>query len=137
MWEEFGQREFVIQGAKARLKESEFGRAQVNYDYWKKRCQVEQTEPVLTARQAAYQVYQHLAKQPEDATDEERALTKKLFDEAIGAWAKVDKEHPWLLDDDSGVEGLISRYRRRVLNGKPFPDDFPFQDVAKRWPRVP
>jgi hypothetical protein len=137
MWDDFGERESVIQGAKVRLKDSESGRAQVNYNYWKKRCQAEQTQDVLTARQASYRVLQHEAKQPSDSTDEERTQTKKFFDEAIGAWAKVDKEHPWLVDNDSGVEGLISRYRKRVLNGKPLPDDFPFRDVAKRWPGVP
>jgi hypothetical protein len=136
-WDDFGGREFVIQGAKVRLKDSEFGRAQVNYDYWQKRCRAEQTQAVLTARQASFRVQQHEAKQPSDSTDDERLQTRKLFDEAIGAWARVDKEHPWLVDNDSGVERLISHYRRRVLNGKPLPDDFPFRDVGKRWPGVP
>jgi hypothetical protein len=136
MWDDFGEREFVIQGAKVRLKESEFGRAVVNYDYWKKRCQAEQSEPVLAARQASYSLLEHLAKEQFDSTDEERAQTKLLFDQAIGAWAKVDKEHPWLLDDDDSRLGvLVNRYRRRVLNGKPLPDDFPLRDAEKRWPR--
>jgi len=136
MWDDFGEREFVIQGAKVRLKDSEFGRTVVNYDYWKKRCQAEQTEPVLAARQASYRVLQHLAKQWFDSTDEERAQTKRLFDRAIGAWAMVDKQHPWLVDD-SGLEVLISRYQGRVLNGKPLPDDFPFRDFEKRFPTAP
>jgi hypothetical protein len=134
VWNDVGERVFIIQGAKVRLKDSEFGRAQVNYDYWKKRCQAEQTEPVLAAREASYRVLQRLAKQPSDSTDEERAQTKRLFDRAIGAWAIVDKEHSWLVDDDSGLDFLISRYRERVLNGKPLPGDFPFRDVEKRWP---
>jgi hypothetical protein len=137
MWDDFGEREFVIGGMKVRLKDSEPGRAQMNYDYWIKRCQAEQTQAVLAARQASYRVLQHVAKQPSDSTDEERLQTKKFFDEAIGAWAKVDKEHPWLVDKDSGVEELISRYSKRVLKGKPLPDDFPFKEVAKRWPQVP
>src|SRR5262249_15120864 len=105
--------------------------------YWKKRCQAEQTQAVLTARQASDRVLQHEAKEPSDSTDEERIQTKKLFDEAIGAWAKVDKEHPWLVDNDSGVENIVSRDRRCVLKCKPLSDDFPFRDIAKRWPLVP
>jgi hypothetical protein len=133
MWEDFGEREVVGKdGRKVRLKDNEVSRMTVNYDYWKKRCHAEQTQAVLTARQASYRVLQHENKQPG-----ERAQTKKLLDEAIRAWAEVDKEHPWLVDNDSDVEGLIRRYRNRVLNGKPWPDDFPFRDVAKRWPGVP
>ena len=49
----------------------------------------------------------------------------------------MDKEHPWLVDDDSGVKRLIRRYSNRVLNGKPLPEDFPIRDVARRWPGVP
>jgi hypothetical protein len=130
MWDDFGERVFAIRGAKVRLKDSEFGRAMVNYDYWKKLCRAEQTEPVLAAREASYRVRQRLAKQPSASTDEE----KQLFDRAIGAWAIVDKEHSWLVDDDSGLDSLIRRYRERVLNGKPLPADFPFRDVEKRWP---
>ena len=134
MWDDFGERAFVIQGAKVHLKDSKFGRAVVNYDYWKKRCQAEQTEPVLAAREASYSVLERLAKQPWASTDEEPAQTKRLFDRAIGAWAIVDKEHSWLVDDDSGLDFLIRRYQKRVLNGKPLPNDFPFRDFEKRWP---
>jgi hypothetical protein len=137
LWDELGEREFVFQGAKVRLKDSEYGRAMANYDYWKKRCQAEQTGPVLAARQASYRVDEHWPKERFGSTDEERARTKRLYDQAIGAWAKVDKEHPDLVENDSGVEHLISRYRREVLNGKPLPDDFPFRDVKKRWPQQP
>jgi hypothetical protein len=134
LWEDFAEREFVGKdGKNVRLKDDEQSRMIVNYDYWEKRCRAEQTEPVLAARQAAYRAKQHLADQPlYPASDKERAEIKQLFDLAIGAWADVDKEHPWLLDDDSGVKSLILQYRRRVFDGKPLPDDFPLRRLLPR-----
>ena len=57
-----------------------------------------------------------------DVTDEARAQTKQLFDHAFRAWAKVNKEHHWLVEEETKLEGLIHRYRQDVLNGKPLPE---------------
>jgi hypothetical protein len=131
MWEALGEfefEEFVGKGGKKfRLKDNETLRKQVNYDHWKRRCQVEQTEPVLTARQAVYRVERHLAKQPPALTDEARAASKQLFDRAFHAWADVYKMHPWLLKDETNLEDLVREYRRSVLNGQPLPKDFPLR----------
>src|SRR5262249_18601509 len=55
MWDDFGDREVVSKdGKKVRLKDNEASRVTVNYDYWIKRCQAEQTAPVLAARQASF-----------------------------------------------------------------------------------
>jgi hypothetical protein len=99
MWETLGEREFVAEdGKKYRLKNNESARKSVNYDYWKQRCLVEQTEPMLTARRALYRAEEYLsgfkgtlrwtweenlAKQRADFTDEARGRAKQLFDEAF------------------------------------------------------
>jgi hypothetical protein len=137
MGEAVGEREFVAKdGTKYRLKDNELARTVVNYDYWKRRCQVEQTEPVVTARQAVYRVQQHLAKLGGVTTDEERAQAKQLFDQAFRAWAKVLKEHAWLVEE-TDLEGLIHQYQQLVLNGKPLPDDFPLRNIPGLSPRKP
>jgi hypothetical protein len=126
MWVDFGEREFVGKdGTKARLRDDEQLRMQVNYDYWEKRCRAEQTEPVLAARQAGYRAKQRLAEADLSAE------TRQLFDRAFGAWAEVDKEHPWLLDE-SGVQRLVRQYQRFFLDGKPLPDDFPLRRILER-----
>jgi hypothetical protein len=138
MWEAVGELEFVGKdGKKVRLKDDETLRMQVNYDEWKRLCQVEQTEPVLTARQAVYRVERHLAKQPPTLTDEARAETKQLFDRAFHAWADVYKMHPWLVEAETNLEDLVREYRRSVLNGKPLPDDFPLRHIPGLSPRTP
>jgi hypothetical protein len=134
MWDALGEREFTAKdGTKYRLKDNETALAQINYAYWKRRCQAEQTEPVLAARRAVYQV-QHWAKHRENWTDEARAKAKDLFDQAFRAWAEVSKKHAWLLEDDAELEDFIRQYQRRVLNGQPLPDDFPLRHIPSILP---
>jgi hypothetical protein len=153
MWEILGEREFVAEdGTKYRLKNNEFARKQVNYDYWKKRCQVEQTEPLLKARRAVYQAEKYLkgfkgtgrwtweenlTKQGADFTEETRDRAKHLFDEGFRAWSEVYKGHAWLVEDEDEMVDVIEQYQRRILNGKPLPDDFPLRDFPNLLPRKP
>jgi hypothetical protein len=138
MWDAVGELEFAGQdGKKSRLKDNETLRKQVNYDDWKRVCEVEQTEPVLTARQAVYRVERHLSKLPPTPTDETRAETKQLFDRAFRAWADVFKKHPWLVESETDLQDLVRKYRRLVLEGKPLPDDFPLRQVPGLSPRAP
>jgi hypothetical protein len=135
MWDALGEREFTAKdGTKYRLKDNETALAQVNYPYWKRRCQAEPTELVLAARRAVYQVDQHWAKHRENWTDEARGQAKDLFDQAFRAWADVSKKHAWLLEDDAELEEFIRQYQRRVLNGQPLPDDFPLRHIPSILP---
>jgi len=153
MWELLGEQEFVAEnGTKYRLKNDEFARKLVNYDYWKKRCQVEQTEPLLKARRAIYQAEKYLtgfkgterrtweknsAKQRADFTDEARGQAKKLFDVAFRACNDVYKEHPWLVENEDEMVDVIGQYQQIILNGKPLPDDFPLRHYPNILPRKP
>jgi hypothetical protein len=132
MWELAGEHEFVaMDGTKYRLKNNEFARKLVNYDYWKQRSQVEQTEPLLTARRATYRAKEYLrefkGKNSVEFTDQARSRAKLLFDEAFRAWDRVFKEHPWLVENEDGLVNAIGQYQRRILNGKPLPGDFPLR----------
>jgi hypothetical protein len=153
MWEALGEREFVAEnGTKYRLKDNETARKTVNYDYWKKRCAVEQTERVLAARQAVYRAEEHLSRfkglgrwpweenlrsRREDFTDKARNEAKQLYDQAFRAWAEVYKEHAWLVENEDELDNVIWQYQRRVLNGKPLPDDFPLRHFPSLLPRTP
>ncbi len=150
MWETLGEREFVAEdGTKYRLKNNEAARKPVNYDYWKIRCLAEQTEHLLTARRAVYRAQEYLrgfkgtqrwtweensAQPGADFTDEARGRAKQLFDEAFQAWAKVCKEHPSLVEYEDELPAVIGQYQRRVLNGKPLPDDFPLRRFPSLLP---
>jgi hypothetical protein len=153
MWEILGEQEFVAEnGTKYLLKNNEFGRALVNYDYWKQRCQVEQTEPLLRARRAVYQAEKYLngfkgterrtweknlAMRPADFTEEARDRAKQLFNEAFRACNEVYKEHPWLVENEEEMIDVIERYKRLVLNGEKLPDDFPLRHYPDLLPRRP
>jgi hypothetical protein len=134
MWEALGEREFAAEhGTKFRLKDNETARAVVNYDYWRRRCEAETTEPVLAARRAVYRAEQYLAKHRDGFTEETRGEAKALFDEAFRAWAEIHKKHPSLLEDGE-LEGVVYQYRYSVLKGKPVPDDSPLRQIPSLWP---
>jgi nitrite reductase/ring-hydroxylating ferredoxin subunit len=153
MLEALGEREFVAEGGtKYRLKDNETARKTMNYDYWKKRCEVEQTARVLAARQAVYRADEHLSRfkflgrwpweenlpsRREDFTDKARNEAKQLYDQAFHAWAEVYKEHAWLVENEDELDNVIWQYQRRVLNGKPLPDDFPLRQFPSLLPRTP
>jgi hypothetical protein len=141
MWDALGEREFVAEdGTKYRLKNNESTRKRVNYDYWKQRCLVEQTELLLTARRAVYSAEEYLRGfkgKEADFTDEARGRAKQLFDEAFRAWNEVFKEHGWLVENEDELASFIWQYKTRVLNGKPLPDDFPLRNFPSLLPRRP
>jgi hypothetical protein len=146
MWDVLGDREFSAEdGTKYRLKDNEAARKQINYDYWKRRSVVEQTQPLLDARRALYRAREHLsgfkraneAVQRPEFTDEARGRAKQLFDEAFRLWAGVFKAHPWLVESDDDITGVIGQYQRRVLNGEPLPDDFPLRQFPELLPGKP
>jgi hypothetical protein len=134
LWEALGEREFAAEpGTKFRLKDNETARAVVNYDYWRRRCEAETTEPVLAARRAVYRAEQYLAKhRREGFTAETRREAKALFDEAFRAWAEIHKKLPLLLEDGE-LEGVVYQYRYSVLKG-PVPDDSPLRQIPSLWP---
>ncbi len=152
MWEALAERALPAEDGKYFLKNNEPARQQINYDYWKKRCLAEQTEPVVTARHAVYRAEEYLrgfngtqrktweddpAKQRAAFTDEARRQAKQLFDEAFRAWGEVARQHAWLVESDDELPMVIRQYQRHILKGKRLPDDFPLRSFPDLLPRTP
>jgi hypothetical protein len=101
---------------------------QMNYRYWKERCEAEQTNSGVQARQLFY-----------DGTvayktgDFPTAAAK--FAEGLKVWKVLLDDYPTYRDDDLSKKetGLIVKRYVRVLkqNLTPIPDDLPFKDYLK------
>ncbi len=98
----------------------------VNYEYWKKRAQIEQTPDALSARKLIFQG---------DRAFSEGALVPARDDytKGLAEWRKVLDANKELVSDQTLGEYLldvIKRYRR-ILNklDDTFPDPFILQDV--------
>ncbi len=96
---------------------------QVNYVYWKTRCEVEQSKTAATARRLMRSADQ-LGES--GALEEARELYEKAWDE----WAKIFDEHPELVHDvmADDLNEVIFRYKM-VLDqlDEDFPRDFKLQ----------
>jgi hypothetical protein len=110
---------------------------QVNYEYWKTRCEVEQSDATKDARQ-----HMRFGDQAAEKADPEGA--REEYEKAWDAWAKVFQEHPQLVNDVMALDLIepIERYRR-VLDqlDEQFPTDFKLQmlldAIAENAPSAP
>jgi hypothetical protein len=99
---------------------------QMNYRYWKERCQAEQTDEAVRARELFYQGT--IAYKTGDFT---KAATK--YKEGLQFWKVALNDHPTFRDDDlcrkdTGL--IIKRYARALQQAdEPMPDDTPFKDT--------
>ncbi len=100
----------------------------VNYDYWRTRCQFEQTPAALLARAKIYQGDQA-------ANDANLVAAKRLYDEGFRLWRKVLDNFPSIVDDSitgDDLMDLVKRYRKILEEiDEPFPQDFPLRDIIK------
>lgn len=100
-------------------------RMQVNYDYWKTRCEVEQSKVTADARR-----YMRIA----DEKGEEGApeAARKYYEMAWDEWAKIFDAHPDLMHDvmAEDLEDVFIRYKM-VLDqlDEDFPTDFKLQKL--------
>lgn len=101
-------------------------RSIVNFDYWKKRAEIEQSQEMLNARKLIFQG---------DRAFSEGSLiaARDAYRDGMAEWRKVLDAHPELVSDQTLGEYLlevIKRYRR-ILNqlDDPFPEKFILQDV--------
>jgi len=102
----------------------------VNFEYWRLRCQVEQTPEAVAARQAIHQAEQALAEGNLPAAVEHYA-------DGFRRWRQVLNEHPALLEDRTTGEDLmevVKEYRKLLEQlDEPMPSDFPLQDVVDKY----
>jgi hypothetical protein len=109
----------------------------VNFDYWRTRCEAEQTDYALRAREHVFNAdvaYEDL--------DLEKA--KEQYEMAWENWAMIFEKYPLLLEDVSAedVVDTVERYQNCLAQmGKPMPDPFvlqPLLDLHQRLqPRAP
>jgi hypothetical protein len=98
----------------------------VNYDYWRMRAQVEQTDELLAARKAIYLGDRHYA-------DGDPLAARKAYEEGMAGWRKVLDRFPALVTDRTTGDDLMDviRHYKRTLDqlDEPFPKKFILQDI--------
>ena len=98
----------------------------VNYDYWRLRAQVEQTDEQLTAREAVHRGDRYYA-------EGEPLPARKAYEEGMASWRKVLDRFPLLVADRTTVDDLMDviKHYKRTLDqlDEPFPKKFILQDI--------
>ena len=133
-----------VQLARTELQRIEQYRGTVNYTYWLKRCEAEQTPTNLAARASLYdaQVLQERGiltktEQVDPLTGEktETLGVREKYEEAFRLWAEIFRQFPELIDGITTDElrDSVEAYRM-VLNllGEPFPEPFELDFVYRR-----
>ena len=100
---------------------------QMNYRYWKERCQAEMTSARRRGAAALLRGHQGL----QDAATSARPSNK--FREGLAIWDDNLKDYPLYRNDDLNKKdtGLIVKRYVRVLRqlGEPVPEEFPFKEL--------
>ncbi len=114
-----------IRIAKDYIQHVEVYRNQINYGYWKSRCDAEQEDAAIAARTNMYDANKLL-----DKGDLDEALVK--YDVAWKSWNELFNKYPAMMIDDAAddVEAAIDRYRR-LLETPDLPKDFPLASFLK------
>jgi len=98
---------------------------QMNYRYWKERCQAEMTTNGVVARQLIYE-----ATIAYKTGDFPKAAEK--FKEGLTIWKSVMNDHPNYRDDELNKRDtgqIVKRYVKTLKQLQmPVPDDLPFKD---------
>jgi hypothetical protein len=79
-------------------------REQVNYVYWKERCEIEQTDTAIRARKLVYEADQ--AYQNADLEG-----MRRKYEQAWDEWAKIFDQYPDMLEDTTAEE-LVDEVKR-------------------------
>ena len=101
-------------------------RAIVNFDYWRLRAEVEQSDQALSARKLIHQGDQAYTKA-------DLGTARAAYEQGLAGWRKVLDDFPKLKDDittQDDMIDIIKRYRH-ILNQLdiPFPKHFILQDI--------
>lgn len=109
----------------------------VNFAYWKTRCDAEQTQFMVDARQHLFDARRLkddaiLTRHLDPQSNEWKLGSKEVYEKAWENWAKVFEDHPSLLDNIE-AEDLVDHINdyREVLGHleKEMPDNFILQKV--------
>ncbi len=104
----------------------------VNFDYWKLRPEVEQTQDLRDARKFIFEADQALRKADLKAA-------RIAYDQGFAAWRKVLDRFPQLKDNPTtpaDIMDVIKRYRELLKQrDEPFPKPFILQDILDQSER--
>jgi hypothetical protein len=104
----------------------DYMREMINYDYWLKRCEMEQMTLAITARKTVQEADDLFAK----ARLEE---ARKLYETAWVDWRKIFDKYPSMITRDTGqnLESSISNYMELLQQfDEELPEDFILQNLV-------
>jgi hypothetical protein len=104
----------------------------VNFDYWRTRCEAEQTDYALRAREHVFNA---------DAAFEQLNLeqAREQYELAWENWARIFEKYPLLLEDVSAedVVDMVERYQQCLIQmGETMPDPFVLQPLLDLHQRL-
>lgn len=103
-------------------------RSVVNFAYWRMRCEIEQTDTALLARQNIHRAEQAFA-------EAELEQAKELYEKSWDLWAQIYEKYPEMMDDVEAEEIVeaIDRYRTVLsqLELRQLPEDFPLRKLLE------
>ena len=86
---------------KGRISLTNTNRGVVNFEYWKSRCELEQTELALDARELAYAAKRAFR----DKAD--LLESKRLYEESFDCWAEIIEIKPEFLGDSTTASDIM------------------------------
>jgi hypothetical protein len=102
----------------------------VNFNYWRLRAEVEQSDEALQARKFIYQGNQAFR-------DADLNAARTAYDQGLLLWRQVLDKFPALVEDEitgSDLMDIIREYDRILKQrGETFPQDFILQDIVDRY----
>ena len=104
----------------------------VNFDYWLLRCQFEQSDEAVAARELVYRAHRAFDEEADPFT------AKGLYEEAFHKWAAVFEKFPEL-KNPGGTTGddvafIIYDYKKVIDQlDENFPDDFPLWEIVENF----
>jgi hypothetical protein len=114
-----------VERAKSFISHVEIYRNQINYNYWRIRCEAEQEPSAVAARANMFEANKLL-----DKGDLDEAIKK--YDLAWQSWDELYNQFPSMMLDDSADEVIeaIERYRK-LLEEPNLPKDFPLSNFLR------
>jgi hypothetical protein len=119
-----------LEQAEAMVNAIEHERTIVNYDYWRLRAQVEQTDEQVKARELINRADRLFA-------EGDVVPARATYEQGMAAWRKVLNRFPALVNDRTTGDDLVDVIRRykRTLDqlDESFPKDFVLKDIWEMW----
>jgi len=109
-------------------------RSTVNFNYWRLRAQMEQTDEAINARKFIYQGDRSFR-------DGDLTAARTAYEQGLSLWRQVLDKFPALMEDEltgGDLMDLVKQYRK-ILDqlDEPFPEKFILQDIVNLYGKKP